>query len=143
MSVKKFIFPVIIASLMLLVACSDENKRTEGTNQGTIDEAQLVSVVNQVVDQGDQIEAAQIEDRKILVQVDLAPHDIIAEELMAQTFYSSLSKELLRYEGWTLLTVEFQHLGERIALNYSESELDPLGERFFSLKRIEAKYLED
>lgn len=68
-------------------------------------------------------------DGEIKAVIKVSPDDLFSPEIIAATRYSQLSDELLAYEGWEDLTIQYVDVGE-ISMNRSEKESNEYGDYF-------------
>lgn len=88
--------------------------------------------------EGDQLVSAEIIGEEVRAVIQLAANDLLPTEELAYTRYSQVSDELLMYEGWKVLSVEYEELGE-ISMNRSETETNEWGMTYFPSEIIRSK----
>lgn len=77
----------------------------------------------------DKLIAFDVTDGNIHVEIDMAPDELFPPEDLAIARYTVISDELLYYNGWTRLTMEFVGTGI-ISVDTSEAEMNEYGVYF-------------
>lgn len=157
---KKLFFTFFIA-LLLLFGCStkdssttennDNNQQSQETQVETeqengnneeerheniaIDENQAIEIIEYALGEEDKILDLALANNEIKVAIELA-EGILAPREIAISRYSSISDQLLNYNGWEILTVEFINIGT-ISMNKLQKETNELGLSYFPATEIE------
>lgn len=149
-------FSVLLSLVLLLAACGDaeteadpaaedqgvaetESSAEEDTEVSTL----TVENVEEIVEyngtgEGDELISAVVENGEVKAVIQLAPNDLLPNDQLAVTRYSQVSDELLNYEGWETLSVEYVEAGT-ISMNRSEAETNDLDMTYFPAEVIESK----
>lgn len=114
-----------------------ENEDTDESNasaEDTLSLEELEEIIEySAIGEGDKLVSVAFENDEIKVVIDMKPQDLLPEKFMASTTYSRLSDELLKHEGWEILTVEFVDVGT-VSMNRSEKESNEYGDYFPIMK---------
>lgn len=114
-----------------------ENEDTDESNasaEDTLSLEELEEIIKyNAIGEGDKLVSVALEDDEIKVVIDMDPQGLLPEKFMASTTYSRLSDELLKHEGWEILTVEFVDVGT-VSMNRSEKESNEYGDYFPIMK---------
>lgn len=156
---------ILLVLLLLLVACGDTEQSakkedqvsketkaettetTEGETKEVVDEPTESALTNENIQEiieyagtgeGDELISAAIEGKELKAEIKLAPDDMFSADLLAVTRYSQVSDELLNYEGWETLTVEYSEVGT-ISMNRLEAETNEMGMSYFPTEIIESR----
>lgn len=114
----------------------EENNEEEQPENIAIDENQVREIIEGYgLGEGDKILDLAIANNEIKVAIELA-EGIFPLREMAISTYSSISDQLLNYDGWEVLTVEFKNVGT-ISMNKSQKETNELGLSYFPAIEIE------
>ena len=84
----------------------------------------------------DKLVSTSVEEGEISVVIETAPNDLFSAKDLAVTRYSQASDELLGYEGWEVLTIEYVDIGT-ISMNRSEKETNEYDMSYFPSTEIE------
>lgn len=116
-----------------------ENENTDESNasaENILSSEKLEEIIEySVIGEGDKLVSVALENNEFKVVVDMEPQDLLPEKFMASTTYSRLSDELLKHEGWEILTAEFVDVGT-VSMNRSEKESNEYGD-YFPLMKID------
>lgn len=78
----------------------------------------------------DELKDVMIEDEEIKAVIDIGENELIDDpSMLAETVYSRAGEELLPYEGWNVLTIEFVDIGT-VSLERKQKEKNEFGEYF-------------
>jgi hypothetical protein len=78
---------------------------------------------------GDKLTNVSFVNGEIKATIDLAPDEMVPAKDMAVTRYSQLSDELLKHEGWEILSITYPNIGT-ISMNRNEKETNEFGDYF-------------
>lgn len=157
-------FSVLLSMVLLLAACGDaeteadpaaedqvaaetESSAIEENTKEVIEEAEVKTLTAENVEEivayngtgeGDELISADVENGEVKVAIQLAQSDMLSNNQMAITRYSQVSDELLNYEGWETLSVEYVEVGT-INMNRSEAEINDFNMTYFPTEIIESK----
>ncbi|MCP2033572.1 hypothetical protein L1279_000555 [Planomicrobium sp. HSC-17F08] len=98
---------------------------------GTITAEEIKALVPDYFGAGE-VKAVEVNGEDIFVSVNMETEDLFTPADLAVNSYSQLSDELLFYDGWNRLTVEFIGIGT-IDMNISEAESNEFGDYFPTL----------
>ncbi|MBS4207489.1 hypothetical protein [Bacillus sp. FJAT-50079] len=99
-------------------------------NSQTITEEGLKETIEYYgMGEGDTLVSASLENGEIKAVINVAPSDLFSAEDLAVTRYSQLSDELLDYEGWEVLTIEYVDVGT-ISMQRTEKASNEYGDYF-------------
>jgi len=102
-----------------------------------ISEAELREIIEYSgMGEEDLLISTTIEDSEIKATIEMASHEFLTPDVIAESLYSSLSDELFNYEGWDVLTVTYQDVGT-ISMNRNEKESNEYGDYFPTIKIME------
>ena len=100
--------------------------------KGILAEDNLQSIIEEyALGASDQLEDFSYEDGVVYYKVSLGEHDTLTPEMLAELMYSRLGDEILKYEGWDTLTVEFVDLGKTVSFDYDEHEENEYNLKYF------------
>lgn len=86
---------------------------------------------------GDKLTNVSFVKGEIKATIDLAPDEMVPAKDLAVTRYSQLSDELLKHEGWEILSITYANIGT-ISMNRNEKETNEFGD-YFPTMVIEGK----
>ncbi|MFJ5762350.1 hypothetical protein ACIQAA_25140 [Neobacillus sp. NPDC093182] len=91
-------------------------------------------LVKEIIDyygigEGDKLTNVSFVNREIKATIDLAPNEKFPAKDMAVNRYSQLSDELLKHEGWEILSITYPNIGT-ISMNRNEKETNEFGDYF-------------
>lgn len=81
------------------------------------------------VEEGDKLTNVSFVNREIKATIDLAPNEMFPAKDMAVNRYTELSDELLKHEGWEILSITYPNIGT-ISMNRNEKETNESGDYF-------------
>lgn len=152
---KKLVLLLVL--VLLLAACGDsetnlvenpeeENSeetavQTESSEEQTVETAEEESLVLtddnllEVIEfngtgEGDKVVEALIDGTEVQAVIELAPNELLDPENLATTRYAQVSDELLYYDGWETLSIEYVGIGS-ISIERSEQETNEYGMVYF------------
>lgn len=88
--------------------------------------------------EGDELISSEIVEKEVRAVINLAPSDLLPADQLAVTRYSQVSDELLNYENWETLKVEYVDIGT-ISMQRSETETNEWGMTYFPSEVIDSK----
>ncbi|MFP7299005.1 hypothetical protein [Neobacillus niacini] len=116
-----------------------EKDITEESKESQAEETSPLTIekIQEIIDyhglgEGDQLTNVSLESGEITATIDLAPNEQFPAKDKAVIRYSSLSDELLKHEGWSILTVTYANVGT-ISMNRNEKETNEFGDYFPTL----------
>ena len=78
----------------------------------------------------DELKDVVIKDEEIKAVIDMGENELIDDpSMLAETVYSRAGEELLPYEGWDVLTIEFVDVGT-VSMDRKQKEENEFGEYF-------------
>jgi hypothetical protein len=116
---------------------SGEELTAETSQPLTIEKVQEI-IEYHSLGEGDQLSNVSLENSEIKATIELAPNDLFPAKDMAVNAYSILSDELLKHEGWDILTVTYANVGT-ISMNLNEKETNEFGGDYFPTLVIEER----
>ncbi|MEH7013990.1 hypothetical protein V7087_24800 [Neobacillus niacini] len=87
--------------------------------------------------EGDKLSSVSFIEGEIKATFELAPNKLISAKEVAVTRYSHISDELLKHEGWEILTITYINIG-MISMNRNEKETNESGD-YFPTTKIEER----
>jgi hypothetical protein len=114
------------------VAEESTEEDTSGALKGSLTSEEIKATIQDFIGFDDEVLDLEVEDGDIYLSLVMATDDTFTPEDLAVNRYSQLSDELLYYEGWNELTVEFLGIGT-ISMDSSEAELNDYGYYFSTL----------
>lgn len=156
---KKFAICITVAMLLLTFGCSSNestsesasNQQNEDNSIMTTDEQdkqeKVITDNNQIrkifevyaLTEEDKLTELSIKNNEIKAVIELGESELPPKEI-ALSVYSSAADELLMYEGWEVLTVEFKDVGI-ISMDKSFKEINEYGP-YFPYEDIENNLVE-
>ncbi len=120
------------------VASADEAEKVE-VPQGdlTVDGAKEI-IETAGMGAQDKLVSATIEGEEIQAIIEMESRALMEDDFAAVASYSKASAELLAYEGWEVLTIEYVNVGT-ISMNRSEKEVNEDGMDHFPVYAIAGK----
>lgn len=83
-----------------------------------------------VLGETDELKDVMIEDEEIKAVIEIGENELIDDpSMLAETVYSRAGEELLPYEGWNVLTIEFVDIGT-VSMEREQKEENEFGEYF-------------
>lgn len=153
---------ILTASMVLLTACADDQKtvsenerldeianQLEETNQALTGMHDLIGIENDItndevvglleqnaLEEGDAITDLEINGEEITLTISVGDDEMFEDKtITAESLFSRVGEELLQYDGWEVLTVEFTDIGT-ISLDRYQSEVNEYGMEYFPLDVI-------
>lgn len=146
---KKMYALGMLLSLFLLGACgSEETVESDVANEGeaveeetktTLTEENLSEIIEfNGTGEEDKLISSELLNGEVRAVILLGANDLLTDDEFAVTRYSQLSDELLSYDGWEVLSVEYEGIGT-ITMNQSEKVTDEWGMTYFPTDVISSK----
>lgn len=161
---KKIYALGMLLSLLLLGACGSEEAEMDAAPEEQLDEKKTAEadVANEVdaveeepkstlteenlkeiiefngTGEEDQLISSEFLNGEVRAVILLGDNDLLTDGEFAVTRYSQLSDELLSYDGWEVLSVEYEGIGT-ITMNQSEKVTDDWGMTYFPTDVISSK----
>lgn len=110
-----------------------EDKQEDSISKEAISSEDIMEIIKDDVGKGEKITDAKIEDRTIVVNINIGTEEKIPLKDLAVSRYSSISDDLLEHNFWDVLTVNFENVGS-ISMNKNESN-----GTYFETSKIEEK----
>jgi hypothetical protein len=111
-----------------LIELSQESQPRETPQPLT--EVQVKEIIDHYgIGEGDKLTNVSFVNREIKATIDLAPNEMFPAKEMAVNRYSQLSDELLKHEGWEILSITYPNIGT-ISMNRNEKETNEFGDYF-------------
>jgi len=117
---------------------SDDSDDPNETNEvEVLDESEVTELLEySALGEGDSISSLTIEGREVNVVVEIADNDIFDDKsILAETVYSRAGDELLEYDEWEVLTIEFVDVGT-VSLHKDERETNEYDKDYFPTEKI-------
>ena len=114
---------------------TDKSNNVDTTAQGNLKNEEISldeikEIIKGDVGQGEQITNTSFDGKTIVIDIDLGtPPNNIKPKDLASNRYSSISDDLLEYNFWNVLTVNFKNVGT-VTLNADEASSNSWGKYF-------------
>lgn len=114
-----------------------EIEHDSDTEDVTLEEDEVTELLEfAALGENDRITDLRIENGEILAKVEIGDNDMFDDKsILAENVYSRAGDELLEYEDWEVLTIEFLDIG-RVSLDRFESETNEYGMHYFPSEKI-------
>lgn len=83
----------------------------------------------------DKLVSATFQNGEIKAAIEMESRALMEDDFLAVLAYTKASEELLSYEGWDVLTIEYINIGT-ISLNRSEKEVNEDGKDHFPVEKM-------